>query len=88
MHSLPNSALCIELIFNSNANVVRESDAHSSFCPNCHQIIFTKFNWKVYYPTADEKLVRICQKANSILILDTVNSFDCSRVFKNVDVDR
>ena len=44
MHSLPNSALCIELIFNSNANVVRESDAHSSFRPNCHQIIFTKFN--------------------------------------------
>ena len=43
-HLTGNSSLCIDLIFTSQPNLVMESGAHSSLHPNCHQIVFAKFN--------------------------------------------
>ena len=50
-HSLQNSSSCIDLIFTSQPNIVVESGVHPFLHPNCHhQIIFAKFNLKIYYP--------------------------------------
>ena len=50
-HLLENSSSCIDLIFTSQPNIVVESGVHPSLHPNCHlQIIFVKFNLKIYYP--------------------------------------
>ena len=35
-HILKNSSLCIDLIFNSQPNLLIESGAHPSLHPNCH----------------------------------------------------
>ena len=48
---LQNSSSFIDLIFTSQPNIVVESGVHPSLRPNCHhQIIFAKFNLKIYYP--------------------------------------
>ena len=50
-HILENSSSCIDLIFTTRPNMVLEFGAHHSLHQNCHhQIIFAKFNLKVYYP--------------------------------------
>ena len=48
---LQNSSSCVDLIFRSQPNIVVEAGVHPSLHPNCHrQIIFAKFNLKIYYP--------------------------------------
>ena len=50
-HILENSSSCIDLIFTTQPIMVLESGVHHSLHQNCHhQIIFAKFNLKVYYP--------------------------------------
>ena len=47
--------------------MVRKSDAHSSFRRNCHHhILFSNFKLKVYYPIADEKLVKDMPKKQTL----------------------
>ena len=49
IHLLQNSSSCIDLIFTSQPNIVIASGVHPSFHPNCyHQIVFAKFNLKIY----------------------------------------
>ena len=46
-----NSSSCTDLIFTSQSNLVMESGVHSSLHANCHhQIIYAKFNLKIYDP--------------------------------------
>ena len=46
---LESSSSCIDLIFTSQPNLVTESGAHTSLCPNSHhQIIFAKFNLDIF----------------------------------------
>ena len=49
IHTLENSFSCIDLIFTTQLDMVLESGVHHSLHQNCHhQIIFAKFNLKVY----------------------------------------
>ena len=49
LNVLQNSSSCIGLIFTSN--IVVKSGVHPSLHPNRHhQIIFAKFNFKIFYP--------------------------------------
>ena len=57
-HILENSSSCIDLIFTTQPNMVLESGVHHSLHQNCHhQIIFAKFNLKVYYPPPYERTI-------------------------------
>ena len=55
---LENSSSCIDLTFTTQPNMVLESEVHHSLHHNCyHQIIFGKFNLKVYFlPSYEKKL--------------------------------
>ena len=58
-HILEKSSSCIDLIFTTQPNMVLESGVHDSLHQNCqHQIIFAKFNLKVYYPPLYERSKR------------------------------
>ena len=47
---LNNTSSCIDLIFNSQPNLLIEFDVHPSFHPTCHhQINYTKFNLYIVY---------------------------------------
>ena len=55
-HILENSSSYIDLIFTTQPNMVLESEVHHSLHYNCHhQIIFGKFNLKVYFLPPYEK---------------------------------
>ena len=55
-HILNNSSSCIDLIFNSQPNLLIECGVHPSLHPNCHhQIIFAKFNLDIVYPPPYER---------------------------------
>ena len=50
IHILSNSSSCIDLVFTSQPNPVIESGVHSSLHENCHhQLVYAKFNLKVWY---------------------------------------
>ena len=63
-HILNNSSSCIDLIFNSQPNLLIESGVHPSLHLNCHhQIIFAKFNLDIIYPPPYERELWHYQKA-------------------------
>ena len=77
IHLLQNSSSCIELIFTSQANIVVESGVHSSTGPSCrHQIVFTKFDLKIYYSPPYLRDVWHYKEANTVLIKQAVNYFN------------
>ena len=83
------SSSCIDLIFNSQPNLLIESGVHPSLHPNCHhQIVFAKFNLDIVYPPPYEREIWHYQKANIDLIKCAINSFDWEKAFSNIDIDK
>ena len=69
--------MSVDLIFNSQPNLLIESDFHTSLHPNCHhQIIFAKFNLDIVYPPPYEREIWYHKKANIDLIKGAINSFE------------
>ena len=57
-HILKSSVSFIDLVFTSQENLVTNSGVHSSLHPNCHhQVVFSNFNLKIYYPPPYERLI-------------------------------
>ena len=57
-HDTSNSSSRSDLIFALQPNLVMESGVHSSLRKNCHhQIIYAKFNLKIYYPPPFERAI-------------------------------
>ena len=87
-HILENSSSCIDLIFTTQTNMVLECGVHHSLHQNCnHQIIFAKFNLKVYYPPPYERTIFHYSQANVYHIQQAINLFDWENAFLNTDVD-
>ena len=88
-HILESSSSCIDLIFTSQPNLVNNSGVHSSLHPNCHhQIIHSKFNFKIFYPPPYERVVWHYQDANNDLIHRSISQFNWERVFSNKGVNK
>ena len=87
-HILENFLSCIDLIFTSQPNLITESGVHPSLHPNCHhQVIYAKFNLKVYYPPPYERDVWHHKEAGTDLIRRSIEIFNWDRAFKNSDVN-
>ena len=79
---------CIDLIFASQPNLVMGSGVHSSLHENCHhQIIYAKFNLKIYYPPPYEREIWHYQKANIENIRKAIPQFPWEMCFTNIDVN-
>ena len=64
-HIIGNSSSCIDLLFCSQPNLVMESGVHPSFHTSCHhQIIYAKFQLKIYYPPPYEREIWHYEAAN------------------------
>ena len=60
-----SSSSIIDMIFNSQPNLLRESGVHLSLHPSCHhQITFAKLNLDIVYPPPYEREIWYYQKAN------------------------
>ena len=62
-HILDNSKSCIDLIFTSQPNMIMDSGVHPSLHSNCHhQIIYAKFDLKVFYPPYERTVAFLADK--------------------------
>ena len=68
--------------------MVVNSGVRSSLHTNCHhQIVFAKFDLKIYYPPSYEREVWHYQEADSILIRRAIHEFNWKRALSNLNVD-
>ena len=87
-HILGESSSCIDLIFTSQLIMVVNSGVHSPVHANCHhQIVFEKFDLKIYYPPPYECEVWHYQEADSILIRRAIHEFNWKKALSNSNVD-
>ena len=84
---MQSSFSCIDLIFTSQPNIVVESGFHPSLHPNCHQIIFAKVNFKIYYPPPYLREVWYYKEANADLIKQAINNFNWEKAFSNTNIN-
>ena len=65
-----------------------ESGLHSSLPENSHhQIIYAKFNLKIYYPPPYEREIWHYQKANIENIRKAIDQYSWAMRFTNIDVN-
>ena len=87
-HILDNSKSCIDLIFTPQPNMIMDSGVHSSLYSNCHhEIIYAKFDLKVFYPPPYERTVWYFSRVNSDHIKKAINLFDWESLLNNLDVN-
>ena len=68
--------------------MVVNSGVHFSLHANCHhQIVFAKFDLKVYYPPPYEREVWHYQEADAILVRRAIHAFNWKRALSNLRVD-
>ena len=85
---LENSSSGIDLIFASQPNLVIDAGIHPSLHASCHrQIVYAKFNLKIYYPPPCEREVWHFQKADINLIRRAMNKFNWERAFFNLNIN-
>ena len=72
--NLNNSSSSIDMIFNSQPNLLIESGVHLSLHPSCHhQITLGKLNLDIVYPPPYEREIWYYQKANIDLTKHAIN---------------
>ena len=68
--------------------MIMDSGVHPSLHPNCHhQIIYAKFDLKVFYLHPCERIMWHFSRANSDHIKKAINLFDWESSLNNLDVN-
>ena len=87
-HILENSRSCIDLLFTSQPKMVIDSGVYAPLHLHCYQqIIFAKFDLKVFYPPPYKRTVWHFPQANVDHIKRAVDLFDWESVLTDLDVD-
>ena len=87
-HISDNYRSCIDLIFTSQPNLVVDFGIHHSLHENCHhQIVYSKFDFKIFYPPPYERTVWHYQRADTELIKRSLESFDWKNAFSNCNLN-
>ena len=74
----------IGLIFTSQPNLVADFGIHPSLHENCHhQIVYSKFDLKIFYPPPYERTVWHYQQADTEFIKRSLERFDRKNAFSN-----
>ena len=88
-HILEKLSSWIDLIFTSQPNMVINSGVHSSPYAICHhQIVFAKFDLKIYYPPPYGREMWHYQEPDAILIRRAIYELNWKSVLPNLNVDK
>lgn len=88
-HMLYNSSSCIDLLFTYQPNLITEPGVHPSLHFNFHhQIVFAKFNSKIYYPKPYSREVWHYKNASTDLIICAITAFNWERVFSTTNTNK
>ena len=81
-HILEHTSSCIDLIFTNQPNLIRGSGIHPTLHPTCHhQLIYSKLNLKIEYPSLYTREIWNYNRAETDLINRSIESFDRSKLF-------
>ena len=81
-HISQNFNSCIDLPFTNQQNLITDSGIHPSLHSNCHhQIIYGKFNLKIFYPPPYERHIWHYKHANTDMISKAIQGFDWDKAF-------
>ena len=87
-HILSNSSSCINLVFTSQSNLVMEAGVPSLLHENCHhQLVYAKFNLKVWHPPPYEREIWHYQHANIDQIKRAIKQFPWGKSFRNLCIN-
>ena len=76
-HILENSSSCIDLIFFHQSNLITDAGVHPTLYSKCHhQIIYSKLNLKIEYPTHYTRKIWDYNRSETDLINRSIESFD------------
>ena len=65
-----------------------DSGVHPSLHPNCHhQIVYSKFNLKINFPSPCEREICHSGQGNTELIRRAVHEFNWQRAFSNLNIN-
>ena len=82
------SSSCIDLIFTSQANILIKSGVHLFLHSNCHhQIVFTKYGLKIFYPSLYFRHVWHYREANTDLSKHEMNNLNWEKAFFNTNLN-
>ena len=88
-HISQHFSSCIDLIFTNQQHLITDSGVHPSLHSNCHhQIIYGKFNLKVFYPPPYERHIWHYEHANVDMISRATEGFDCLLLLSNMIISR
>ena len=83
-----NFSSCINLLFTNQQNLITDSGVHPSLYSNCHhQIIYGKFNLKVFYPPPYERHIWHYEHANVDMTSRAIEGFDWNKAFSGKNID-
>ena len=81
-HISQNFNSCIDLLFTNQQNLITDAGIHPSLHSNCHhQIIYGKFNLKIFYPPPYERHIWHYKHANADMISKAIQGFDWDKAF-------
>ena len=85
---LDHSKFYLDFIFISQSNMIMDSGVHPSLHSDCHhQLIYAKFDLKVFYPPPYERTVCHFSRENSDHIKRAINLFHWESLLNNLDVN-
>ena len=87
-HIFENFNSCIDLLFTNQRNLITDSGVHPSLHSNCHhQIIYGKFNLKIFYPPPYERHSWHYKHANADMISKAIEGLDWDKAFLDKSAD-
>ena len=87
-HISQHFSSCIDLLFTNQQNLITDSGVHPSLHSNCHhQIIYGKFNLKVFYPPPYERHIWHYEHANVNMISRAIEGFGWNKAFSGKNID-
>ena len=88
-HILEDSSSCIDLVFTSQSSMVLDSGVHFLLNPNSHcQIVFAKFDLKVFYPPPYKRHVWHYKYADNVQTKNALASFSWQKALSNSSIDK
>ena len=83
-HISQNGNSCIDLLFTNQQNSTTDSGIHSSLHCNCyHQIIYVKFDLKIFFPPLYEKHICHYKPAKTDMISKAIQGLDWDKAFSD-----
>ena len=87
-HIFQHFSSCIDLLFTNQQNLITDLGVHPSLHSNCyHQIIYGKFNLKVFYPPPYERHIWHYEHAKVDMISRAIERFGWNKAFSGKKID-